>query len=857
MNSNNFKHLDLIEIKKGKPRRPFFPKDENPIVKYNRENYYEHGNKISMKSKDIFARWEKNDKERQDKELPTLPADKPITLKVLPEEIDIDFLKRAFKFDIVSENDDGVIIVATEPINMKKFIKKVEEFSEGKKRTGQVAKVLDIIDDDHTNRLKMILSEEIFKNWSKIISNKERIVVVELGISCEGVIKIGNKPKQDKFEEEQHYEKRIADWEKRKLEAYIKWDDLKIEREDSLERFLNAYDGEILSNIDNENYGIFDSFSVIAKMPIKCLEDIVYNYPYVFEVIEPEQIGEYNINNIINGQSNPKFEIIEPNSKDPIVAVIDSGIQEGHAYIEKAIKKELSKSFLKKDNETSDKVTDGGHGTRVAGAILYPNGIPREDIKEYQLPCNIANYRVLNENNSIEDNVLPAELTSEVIQNLHHSIKIVNHSICATVRPFSGIHMSSWASTIDKLCFEKDILFIQASGNIQPHTNLKSGFLDYLDKGETYPNYIFNAGCKIHNPSQSLQALTVGSVCKEYFENSDATSMGKVGEISGFSTIGPGMWSSIKPEVVEFGGDIVVTKNTPKRVIPKAETAVELIRTSPPGPAYDKSEVGTSFSTPKVSYIASQVQKAFPNRSALLYKTLIIQSAKWPEYTKQIPISEYEKTIKTIGYGIPKIEDTIENNPYRVTYITSSENTIKTDEIKIYRVKVPKSIRKVNNDNDILIEITMCYSSDPRRTRKNGRRYLATWVEWKTNRLGESEEKFSNRMIESINSPEKYENENDVIPWVIHERDNWGKIKGISRNKGCNQKDWAIVKAYDLPDEFCIAVIGHKGWGDEDSIAKYELAVSFESINNDIEIYEEFAIEINNEAEIEIETKTK
>lgn len=42
MNSNNFKHLDLIEIKKGKPRRSVFIRDENPIVKFNRENYYEH-----------------------------------------------------------------------------------------------------------------------------------------------------------------------------------------------------------------------------------------------------------------------------------------------------------------------------------------------------------------------------------------------------------------------------------------------------------------------------------------------------------------------------------------------------------------------------------------------------------------------------------------------------------------------------------------------------------------------------------------------------------------------------------------------------------------------------------------------
>lgn len=59
-----------------------------------------------------------------------------------------------------------------------------------------------------------------------------------------------------------------------------------------------------------------------------------------------------------------------------------------------------------------------------------------------------------------------------------------------------------------------------------------------------------------------------------------------------------------------------------------------------------------------------------------------------------------------------------------------------------------------------------------------------------------------------------------------------------------------------MSDAFCIAVIGHKGWGGLFK-AKYTLAVSFEAINQDIPIYEPIRTEIelaieNNEIEVEM-----
>ncbi|NLL05378.1 MAG: hypothetical protein GX270_06225 [Clostridiaceae bacterium] len=62
------------------------------------------------------------------------------------------------------------------------------------------------------------------------------------------------------------------------------------------------------------------------------------------------------------------------------------------------------------------------------------------------------------------------------------------------------------------------------------------------------------------------------------------------------------------------------------------------------------------------------------------------------------------------------------------------------------------------------------------------------------------------------------------------------------------------MPAYELPEEFCIAIKGHNGWSNNgEHFAKYALAVSFEAINKDIPIYVPFSILVEAEVETEIE----
>jgi hypothetical protein len=132
-------------------------------------------------------------------------------------------------------------------------------------------------------------------------------------------------------------------------------------------------------------------------------------------------------------------------------------------------------------------------------------------------------------------------------------------------------------------------------------------------------------------------------------------------------------------------------------------------------------------------------------------------------------------------------------------------------------------------------------------------------LEWQSSKLNEPSEIFAGRMIELANN-EHTDNEDEsegptssgAIQWAIRERSDWG-IKGVSRrNNGTVQKDWVIIKSHELAEEFCIGVIGHAGWAkDVEASVPYSLVISFEAVNQDIEIYSR--IEIANPVEVEAE----
>jgi len=297
---------------------------------------------------------------------------------------------------------------------------------------------------------------------------------------------------------------------------------------------------------------------------------------------------------------------------------------------------------------------------------------------------------------------------------------------------------------------------------------------------------------------------------------------------------------------------LVVSKSGLNTISEKEETSEELINSTLHGSSAvsKKSGVGTSFSTPKVSYIAGELLKLYPDEDINLIRGLVAQGARLPNGLMRNPTAN---SIKLYGYGIPSLDRVTRNTEQRITFYNSGEICAK--EGHIYSLKIPQALQNPADDFDIMIEVTLTYTASVRRTRQKTKSYLSTWLDWTSSKLDDDFVTFQKRTIKEIKDGKITpfeESSSDVIQWMIREQANWGQVEELNRNSGTLQKDWAIIKSYQLPEELCFSIRGHNGWGKNNEDIPYSFIVSIEAINSNLPIYE--SIKIENEVELESET---
>lgn len=860
--SSNFPHLPLPLIVRDRAR---FPSGGSVPAKEerNKANRATHGMQLANAAKAAVNAWAATRKQRDVQKLPQLPTDIPLFVEVEPGT-DVEYLRRHFNLEIVAEHDDGVVLVASPDQDMTTFLTTTAKFVNNIRGGATAAKIYGISGPENLQRrVERLLSESLYEKWPDLSDSST--YTVDVAIECLGTDTVPEAPEIKEGESAEHFENRLSKWREKWQAAQASWDDLMEAREYELMRFVRGYQGEILDIVHNQHVGVAvlpDSFTVRVRISGQALRDLVLNYPYVFEVSEPDQVVGTNPVNGSEADIEHAFTMLPPDDEAPTVCIIDSGIQERHPYLSHAIDSGSSSCYVPGESPTdvSDYVRAGGHGTRVAGAVLYPEGIPSDG--QFKSICWIQNARILDSNNRLSSALHPPSYLKAIVERYRlgsSATRLYNHSIAAYY-PCKLRNVSAWAAAIDWLSWEYDVLFFQSAGNL-PHNSaalpFRLGVLDQLSSGHTYPGYLLRGSSRIPSPSESLQAITVGSISHIEHGDGDISSIAGVDRCSAFSTTGLGVWDSVKPDVVEYGGDYALDSASPPSLHTPEEICPELVRsTMHGGPLASRDNVGTSFAAPKVAAIGALLQTNFPTESTLLYRALIINSARWPEWGEQA--SNKLDVIRQLGYGIPNASRATENTPYRVTLITTGELWIKGKEAQIYQVPIPGELRSPGSEFNIRIDVTLSYVAKPRRTRRSLKQYLSTWVDWRSSHLGESMESFTNRVVKGGNRSQ--EDGEGIIPWKIREQDDWGEVEGVRRGNSTLQKDWAIVKSHELPTDFCVAVVGHIGWDkDPDAAAKYSLVVSFEAIDEDLQLYSEISNAVQSIVtieEVEAEVRT-
>jgi hypothetical protein len=865
MAKSSFQHLPIPSLRQGPARAGRWPSSDDR-TKVNRTNFAGHAKTLKGQVTGAIASIQKRLAERSE-DAPDLPAGVPLTIQVDPKSFDLDKLRKHFDFELVLEDEDGFVIVATEDISLGKLQTMVDDYSTDTYGSATVASIYSVDDDEgQVERLRRILAPRLFAIWPTISTLQE--LIVDVSVECLGTVQIDDRPNRGNLND-RAWAAKEADWYVAKSNAYQQWDDLKEKRERQIRRFILGHEGEILQIVDGEAFDaarLPDSFSVRVSISGDGLRDLVLNYGYVFEVIEPEEIQLPQNGEIDDADDGDDTNIVAPPANAPAVCIIDSGIQEAHRLLQPAVDTNTSHSFLPNDPSVMDGVSNGGHGTRVAGVALFGESVPLGET--YESNFWLQNARVLDQLNSMPRTLFPPALMEAVVARFHGGIRrtrLFNQSINVRT-PCRQRHMSAWAATIDHLSFDKDVLFIQSVGNILIDTGQTTnpGIVEHLRAGRAYPDFLYEASFRVANPAHSFQSLTVGSVSYGSLSDPQWSSFSRrFADASAFSRSGLGIWDVLKPDVVELGGDYFTSVSgdvaTPSQF---QEGYPQTVRaTISGGPAVARDSVGTSYSAPKVTHLAARLQALFPEEPCLLYRALIAQSARWPEWAYETVDAEQKlKYLRNFGYGIPNQARATSNTPHRSTLITQGEERLSAGQAKIFQIPIPQELRNIGDEFDIQIEVTLSYAANPRRTRRGFRGYLSTWLEWKACGLQEKMVDFRNRIF---NDEDEKGIAPEQIPWELQKEVNRG-VSGFRRTAGTLQKDWAIVKSYQLPETFCVAVIGHRGWSkDPESEAKFALAVSFESVDQEIEIHERLEVavndlwvELNSQVEVEAEVDT-
>jgi hypothetical protein len=836
----NFDHLQIPIKLRGDYDTPFAGgrKKKNPRTESNLTNRKAHGSTLSDKVEIISKSWLSTYHKRTVNDLPPIPNAYPLFLQIDPEDFDPDTL-RVFGIEVIAEEEDGFIIGASADIDLNSLKQKIEEFIKNEGRSKNTAAKLWDITEGNQWRVDQILSESLQEKWDAI--EDDRNYILNVGIAC--FIKIPDYPSRKKGENETEYQERIEKWESNRSRLSEERDDLLFERGMELQRFIEGYEGELLSSLIDLN----DSFCCQLRISGKGFKDLVFNYPYLFEVEEAEPVDGINFGEGVELVGYAPT-LLPPTEDAPKVCVIDSGIQEAHRLLSPAIDITKSKCFVPDEEGIADFVSGGGHGTRVAGIILFPSGVPKEG--NYQMPCWIQNARVLDQHCRLHEQLYPPALMEKIVGEYHRAgTKIFNLSINA-LSPHRLIHTSAWAATIDKLSWENDLLFVISTGNIRYDLGLVNspGIEHYLRTGRDYPDYLFEKSCRIANPGHSAQAITVGSICFDKYEDEDSESFGRRGEPSAFTRVGPGIWGMIKPDVVEYGGDYVRNKSGHPNIRVAPQTCPELVRSVlSGGPAVSRDDVGTSYAAPKVTHIIALLQRSIPEGSALLYRALLVQSARWPEWAEKSSENLFSH-LRYLGYGIPDSDRSLRNSEYRVTFV--GEDSVGPSQAHVYSVRIPDNLRRPGDSFRIRIEVTLSYKAIPRRTRRRTKSYLSNWLHWEPSKIGESLEAFQSRILRHINLEKAEEEDTNTLPWIIKQRRNQG-VKEVNLSESTIQKDWCYIESNQLPPDFGLAIVGHKGWEkDRKAEVPYAVVVSFEAVEQDIQIYEQIRVE--NEVEIHV-----
>ena len=182
----------------------------------------------------------------------------------------------------------------------------------------------------------------------------------------------------------------------------------------------------------------------------------------------------------------------------------------------------------------------------------------------------------------------------------------------------------------------------------------------------------------------------------------------------------------VKPELVEYGGNLVLSANH-GRIREDKGGKLALLNNKTSGNIV-KFDTGTSFAASKVAHTVGQLANQFPDGSANFLKNMLLVGSEYPFPPTKEFYGTNKKTeqhhLYVSGYGLSDYEKARYSYDNRV--VLWDEGTIAMNQVKIYSLELPELFFTESGKKTITVVLT--FTPKTRSTR--GDSYLGNRMQF-------------------------------------------------------------------------------------------------------------------------------
>ncbi|MDB5610116.1 MAG: hypothetical protein JWP25_7016 [Bradyrhizobium sp.] len=482
--------------------------------------------------------------------------------------------------------------------------------------------------------------------------------------------------------------------------------------------------------------------------------------------------------------------ITPPAGEVPLVCILDTGVSSAHPLIAPGLQNAWAY-----DNEwlTDDHEPNGGHGTGLAGLVLYGDlEYAMNDRRQIVLNHAVESMKMLPPR-GFPPNHPPSYgvITQGAVAAVEISRPGATRSFCiaSSTADFSSARPSTWSGAIDQISAGSmpgdRINSPRATATPKRLVLVATGNIAGGERGAvTSPQ-------PVEDPAQSWNALSIGGyTTKETLPVEQGRPLVAANHRSPYSrdsAMLPDDLTPIKPEVLFEAGNMAIDDSGfcswhPALSLLSAGSDVE----GEPLVPFWATSAAVGMSGNFFGRLAADLPGYWPET----YRALAVQSAAWPQpirarlvgrgaHWKTGTKAEKQKVLREVGYGVPNLDRAIKSARNDLNLIAQAEiqpfaigadgRTAVFNEMHFYDLPWPRATLQALENAIVEMKVTLSYFVEPNLTGRAATRpdtYRSFGLRFDMKKRNETRVAFRHR-VNASQAKDEVEAEGETSCWLL------------------------------------------------------------------------------------------